>query len=136
LAEEELVDNYVQDRLSISERKAFEESFLATPDGRRQVMLTKALRVHASRRAAGQIVAHTRPRKTSSRWGFSFTPLRAAAVAASVLLVASVGVWRGIFHESDTAKGRSALAEAYRNQRPFEGRITGWPYAPFSSTRG
>jgi hypothetical protein len=48
LAEDEMVEEYVQGELSASERAGFEASFLSTPEGRQQVTYAKALRKYLS----------------------------------------------------------------------------------------
>jgi CHAT domain-containing protein len=58
-------------------------------------------------------------------------------IAATVLIALGlVGTWRGFFYRSPVGKGMAALAQAYRNERPTEARISGFNYAPYPNTRG
>src|SRR5215510_12613372 len=47
LAEDEAVEEYLEGTMSADERKAFEESFLSTPDGRAQLKFARALKRNA-----------------------------------------------------------------------------------------
>lgn len=146
-AENDLIDDYLTGDLSTDEVAMFEKNFLVTEERRQKLRLGKAYRRYAA--AAGAVPAEpavppeaadmtvpVRPRTTWNwqQW-FSSPPLRAAAFAALILL-AAVGVWRIFFYESDVDKGLIALNNAYREQRPIEGRITSLDWAPFITTRG
>lgn len=58
-------------------------------------------------------------------------------IAATVVIALGlVGTWRGFFYRSPVGEGMAALAQAYRNERPTEARISGFTYAPHPNTRG
>jgi CHAT domain-containing protein/Tfp pilus assembly protein PilF len=58
-----------------------------------------------------------------------------AAAAAVIVMGLGIGIWR-ITSPSEVSKGLTTLAYAYRDQRPFEARISGFNYAPAVTTRG
>jgi CHAT domain-containing protein/tetratricopeptide (TPR) repeat protein len=136
LAEDEMVDEYVEDRLPERDRELFEASFLATADGREQVSFARSLRKYVSAAAAESpdkvIKGHQPFWRKHPAFG-SYVRLAAAAV---VLLGIGLGIWRVFFYQSEVSKGMAALAQAYRERRPLEARISGLPYAPAARTRG
>ena len=137
-----------------SERAGFEASFLSTPDGRKQVSFAKALDKYVSRAAASEASAGTQSvgeeanRVTEEAGRVSkvirpvwwrhpaLVPYLRMAAAAVIVVGLGLGSWRAFFYQSDVNKGIAALAQAYREQRPVEARITGFDYAPISVTRG
>jgi len=123
LAEDEMVEEYVQRELPESDRASFEASFLSTPEGRQQVAYAKAL----SRYVSPTPVWWRRP---------NLVPYVRWAAAAIAVLVVAVGVWLIIPSRSEVSKGMASLAYAYREQRPLEARISGLGYAPAALTRG
>ena len=48
--EEQMIDAYVSKRMRRRDRKRFEESYLSTPEGHRQVCLARSLLEYTSRR--------------------------------------------------------------------------------------
>src|SRR6266404_9355595 len=97
LAEDEIVEEYVQGELSESDRAGFEASFLSTPEGRQQVTYAKALRKHVLTAAAeaadaGKTGPLRQPMSPHAAWwkqlAFS-PPLR---VAASLVMVLGLGL--------------------------------------------
>jgi CHAT domain-containing protein len=154
LAEDEMVEEYVQGELSESERAGFEASFLSTPDGRKQVSFAKALSEYVSRASASEGHATTetageelervteeaaRASKVSRPvWWIrpALVPYFRLAAAAVIVVGLGLGIWRVFFYQSEVSKGIAALAQAYREQRPLEARISGFKYAPAANTRG
>lgn len=136
LAEDEIVERYTEGRLPEDELEHFETSFLSTADGRQQLSFARALSKYVSTaageesQAAGTIhrPALWRPASVGSYWKL--------AAAAVVVVGLALGIWRVFFYQSEVSKGIAALAYAYREQRPFEARISGLNYAPAATTRG
>ncbi len=135
IVEDELIDDYLESRLSADERLRFESYFLASPERQEQLASAKALK-----RYFAKADSLRPPNSFASRWNwlqksFFSTPI---AVAATLLIVAGLAflVWRGVFYESDADKALVALNNAYKQQRPVEARITKLGYAPMVSTRG
>lgn len=58
-----------------------------------------------------------------------------AAAAAVIVIGLGYGIWR-MTAPTEVNRGLSALAYAYRDQRPIEARISGFDYAPALTTRG
>lgn len=130
LTEDELVEDYVRGSLSPHERGRFETYFLSTPRRRRKLMFVERLSKLADERAAPET-------KPSPWFTWLFVPSWRAAAAFSVLVALTVGgIWYAFFTKSEVREGLSALNAAYRSSRPFEARITGFEYAPWSVTRG
>jgi len=140
IAEDELVDEYVDGRLSKSDGEQVKKSFLATPEGIKKQRFAKTLGRYQSDQKNGAIEPKkpsllSRLQQSLARVSTATSPLAQAVV---VLIVISVGfaVWRGFFYQSDVDQALVALNAAYRDQRSVEVRITGLDYAPFVTTRG
>jgi CHAT domain-containing protein/Tfp pilus assembly protein PilF len=193
LAEDEMVEEYVQGELPEGDRAEFEASFLSTPEGRQQVAYAKALSEYvndvSSSPEGRQQVAYAKAlseyvndvssspaaeevggRKDPVLRELVAKPLRAKeqlvgsavadeslldgkvsrpawwrrpelvpylrlAAAAVIVIGLGLGIWQ-IIPQSEVSKGLTALASAYREQRPVEARISGFDYAPAETTRG
>jgi CHAT domain-containing protein/Tfp pilus assembly protein PilF len=154
LAEDEMVEEYVQGELSESDRAGFESSFLSTPQGREQVSFAKALSRYVSVASASEAhatteTAHGEPARVTEEvardskisrpvwWRRpALVPYFRLAAAAVIVVGLGIGIWRVFFYQSEVSKGIAALAQAYREQRPLEARISGFNYAPAANTRG
>lgn len=143
VVEDDLVEDYLDDALAVEERARFEGFFLSTPDRRRKLSFAMTLRRYVT--TAGETSSGlaapglTRPVLSSPasplRRAFSNSYLRFAA-AALIVLGLGLGIWRAFFYQSEVDKGTSALALAYRRERPVEERISRLGYAPLANTRG
>jgi CHAT domain-containing protein len=139
IVENEVIDEYVNGKLSAVERTAVEAHFLATPERREKLRFGRAFNRYLTSQAA--TAENVRPLKSAPAFwtrpqNFFSTPLRMAVFAVLVVCIA-LGVWRIYFHQSEVDKGLVALNQAYREQRPIESRISGLSnYAPFSEMRG
>src|SRR6266567_3169579 len=136
IAEDELVDEYLTQRLSPDEVAKFEQHFLSTTERHEKLKFGRALNQYLSGRTNDATA--TSPALARLSWGWPhvfFSPLRLAALALVVVGLA-FGIWRVFFYQSDVDKGLLALNAAYREQRPVESRISALTYAPFSQTRG
>lgn len=131
--EEELIDDFLTGDLSKTDLAMFHQNFLVGAERQQQLRLGKSLREYA-RNNKFDTEFKPRPLINLQRL-FSSYSLRVAAVAA-VLVIATVGIWRIFFIESEVDKALVALNSAYRQQRPLESRITHFEYAPFVTTRG
>jgi CHAT domain-containing protein/Tfp pilus assembly protein PilF len=139
VAEDDLIDDYVSETLSASERAGFEGVFLSSPERRRKLSFAMAFRRYVT---AEGVEAAPRMARRSAWWKQGIAALFAGHVPATVIalgLIAvgiAVGTWRVFFYQSEIAKGTAALARAYAAERPVEARITGFGYAPLANTRG
>lgn len=135
--EDDLIDEYLADQLSPSERADFERHFLATPQQQQKLSFGRAFNRYLRAQSALQ-TAPARVQPQAAPWWRQLlpsSPLR-AAVWALVVLAIGIGAWRLFFYTSDTDRGLLALNAAYRQQRPIETRVSALSYAPFPQTRG
>lgn len=137
LAENELIEDYLDDKLDESQRKCFDQFYLSSSQKRRQVKMTRHLRRYAMKtetQAAGQLVTE---RSGFFSWPqvFSSPVLRFAVI---ILIVAGLGfgIWRLAFSQSDLDEGLAQLHLAHRAQRPLDSRIADFDYASMASQRG
>ena len=159
LAEDEMVEKYVQGDLTQRDRADFEDSFLSTPEGRRKVSFAKELHSRAKvspvadsseKPLAKVVVAEDAPSDDSGKqkpvskerqrlvsWWPPVVPYLRLATATVVLLALGFAIWWLVIPRGSPLKdGLTALNNAYRQQRPVEPRISGFDYAPASVTRG
>ena len=130
IAEDKLIEDFLDGSLKHDQRKKFVEFFLSTPRRRQQFRLTKNFRRYSANVA--------KPEKDDlwSRIVSVFSsPVPVAAGAACLILAVFLG-WIVFFHRSDTQMITQLLDRAYKNERPFESRISDLGYAPYSVTRG
>src|SRR5687767_4747730 len=98
-----LIDDYLENRLSEDERMRLEEHFRESEKWQAKLKFALALRK----------ATEVKVRKPK-------LPRLYLAIAATVLVALGMGfgVWRFYFQRSEVARGLSALASAYREQRP------------------
>ena len=136
-AERELIDRYLERRLSEHERHKFETFFLSSPARKERLRFARSFRRYLSVRKDGE-------RRTSlgglhdpiSRIREFFTA--PTAILASILLVIGIAIAVGVipFRQSSHDRVLASLSRAYREQRPIESRLSGLDYAPWSQSRG
>lgn len=155
IAEDELIEQYLGNELSASERARFEEDFLNTIERQQKFSVARTLNRYAATKAevdsapaekgsVGVRVIGARDNendaaKVSPRVSlWARRPLVAYAGFAAVVAIVVAGglLWRSYSRRSDVELGLLALNEAYQEQRPGEARITGLGYAPAPATRG
>ncbi len=132
IAEDELIDDCVQGRLSENEKTRLEAVYLSTPEGRKRINFAEALIEYALKRTnPGSAIKNQKPARRAM---FSNPTLR-LATAIVILVCLGLGVWRLFFYKSNVDKGLAALRKAYSGQRLLEARISEFDYAPYSATR-
>ena len=135
--EDDLIDEYIARELSETERLSFEETFLAHPKRKRKLETGQALKRYLDStppptpKTTGGLNSL---RKWINQFFFFSSPVGVVVTAVIIALV-GLGIWRGIFYQSDLEKGLIALNEAYREQRPTEARVSNLEYARFITTR-
>ena len=136
VVENELIDQYVQGRLTEEESTLFQERMQQTPEQRQKLafaaVLNEATTAHHEAKSKVVPIA-SRPRKSTP---FSPAVLKIAAVVivAAALFVA---LWVLLGRKNEVDRGLLALNEAYKNERLVEPRISGMNYSPLlSPTRG
>ena len=128
IAEEDLIDDYLNGALSPSQRDTYDKRFPATREGQQKIQTARALKNQLNK---FQTPEPTFGSRLLAAIGGVFSP--PVLKFATALLVVGVGAlnWTLFFRQTDLKKGLVALTEAYKEQRPIEARITGLPYAPF-----
>ncbi|HEV7646030.1 MAG TPA: CHAT domain-containing protein [Pyrinomonadaceae bacterium] len=130
IAEDKLIEDFLDGSLKHDQRKKFVEFFLSTPRRRQQFRLTKNFRRYSANAAT--------PEKDDlwSRILSVFSSPVPVAVGAACLILAAFLGWIVFFHRSDTQMVTQLLDRAYKNERPFESRVSNLAYAPYNVTRG
>lgn len=131
LVEDELVEEYLDEDLTLAERGRFEETFLCAPERQYKLRFTKALRIHAAK-TAKERVSHFEPAKPpwhEAVFGlFNVSrPVLAYSLASALLLLAGGGAWMlvqttGLRKEiyGLQAQQQNSAAEAFRLRALFE----------------
>jgi CHAT domain-containing protein len=140
ITKDELIDDYLDDSLTASERSQFEASFNSTPDRRRELRFAKSLRRHISPVPVPHLPAEE-PKRTKTFAGFNWMPRLSSpyVVAFSSVLILLLGglvAWRLFLHKSDLEQGLTAMRAAFGERRYVESRIAGFNYAPLIQVRG
>ena len=143
IAEDELIDEYLNQELSQEERVHFEQNFLITPERHSKLISAQVFKRYLDRmppapspqkRSIFELLRSWLLPPSRGSLGILSSPV---SVALTVLVIASMSlvVWRQFIYQSDLQKGLVALNEAYRQERPVEARVSTLDYAPFVSTR-
>lgn len=136
VTENELIDQYVQGRLSEEQTTLFQERMKQTPEQRQKLafatVLNEAIAAHLEAKTKVVPLA-SHPRKPSL---FSPAIMKIAAVvivAAALFIV----LWVLFGGKNEVDRGLLALNEAYKNERLVEPRISGINHSPLiAPTRG
>jgi CHAT domain-containing protein len=136
IVEDELIDEYVANELSMNEREQFHEHFLINP-----VRESKLQSSYAVKRYFDRATPQPQPSPgllertwTSLKQLFTSSPVP-AVVTVAVIAVFGLLAGRLIFIQSDLKKGLVALNKAYSQERPIEARISNLGYARYEPTR-
>jgi hypothetical protein len=139
IAEDELIDNYLDVVLSPAERDRFEQIIEKTPDLQKKIRIREAIeRLITEPRSDARPA--TDPESTHSafvlksflqkiRWKPTFA-------LASLIIALGLGIYWFLEERSESRTGMTALNNAYRQGRPLEPRISGLNHAPYSVKRG
>lgn len=138
VAEDQLIDEYLDGTLPDSEHKSFDQFFLTLPERKQKLRLIRDLRKYAAN-SENQIARQLPKEKTAFfdwRRLISLPSFRLAAATLLVLLFGSL-IWRTVFYQSDVDKGLAELEIGVAGQRLIESRATfNSNYAPLIVTRG
>lgn len=133
MVEEELIQDFADGNLSASEKALFEQNFVLTPERANKLSFAKNLRTYIDKNPE----RISKPKKNGlidSLLAFFSSPI---PVACAVMLIAGIAgyfVWNQYFREPEIL---ASLNKVQKNERPTEGRITGFNYAPKTEgTRG
>lgn len=141
MAEEDLIEDFLDGQLDAEQTALFQNQFLCTSARKEKLAYVRAIRQLAARQsqpepAASNVVSF--PAQTVRQSFFvGMTRSKYLKLAAAIMLVSSVGflVWRYAFRPAQDAS-LVALNRAYANGRTLETRIGGFDYAPYAPTRG
>jgi len=129
--EDELIDDYLSGELSSTDRGRFDEVFVSTPERERKLNAGQAMRRYFKTHSPPPAPPKPDWFKFLKKWFGSFSIPIAVPIAVAAMIIIAVVIWRGGYYQSDLDKGLLALNDAYRSQRPIEGRISGIDHAPF-----
>lgn len=134
--EEDLIEDYLDEQLTLSERKEFEEKFLISDERREKVDFGRLLRSYASEKKNLTAIDKEpdkfgwRIRKIlNSFWRTPF--LSPIPIAAAFLVIGGIVSFLIFYPKQDEVI--VALNKAYSSERPFQSRITSFDYAPTAS---
>lgn len=131
IAEDELIEQYLDDELSDEERGHFTSHFLAAPERKQDLRLTRYLYKYAA--AQEQAAPEAAP---APGWRRFFTlPAFSYALIFLVVMGLGYGVWRIAFSRTGDVD-IALIMLAYKGDRPFQSRIGGSGYTRFSEVRG
>src|SRR5262249_35178384 len=130
-----LIEEYLDDKLSDTEREQFAQHFLISPDRKEELRITQALQKYAGENNTQTVKEFSKKRQSFFTWPqlFASPPLRYAVIGL-VIFGIGFGIWRIGFYQSEVDKGLAKLHLAYRQQRSIKARIVGFDYVP--ETRG
>jgi hypothetical protein len=94
-AADDLIDEFLYDDLSTTEKERFEHYFLSQPGRREDLKIAQALQKHVTQLTAS---AHEQPREARSLldWLKSHVTLLRLSLAAAVLVIVTIGVWLAV----------------------------------------
>jgi len=121
MVENELIDDYLKNRLSAAEREKYQSLFLATREGRQKVQIARVLKSHLKPEREPSPGFLTRLQGILAKL---VSPPMLQAAAAMVVLGLGLLSWR-MFMDQPSIKW---------SDRPVEARLSGTTYAPYSQT--
>lgn len=139
IAEDELIEDYLEHRLDADSRDRFEHHYLSTPGHRARVSVVRRLKTAAAGSRANDANDARGSRRSRSWIGTiaSRSPFQQAALAASIALILGAGaVW--LFYARQDTSGRDAPASAQASPQTspsaVAGQATPTPGAPARDT--
>jgi CHAT domain-containing protein len=133
MVEEEIIQDFADEELSAHERTLFEKNFLITKERRNKLNFARNLRKYIDENPK-LVVKPKKNRLIDSLMAFISTPF---PVACAFLLIAGIVGYFAWNQFNKNFEILVSLNKVYKNERPTEGRITGFDYAPkVEGTRG
>lgn len=140
VAEDQLIEDYLDDELTATVRQQFESFFLSTPQRRDRVQLAQGVRKLAAQPYPGPVTPPEPIPKLRVPFWKKLKPNFSSPwpVMAGFALIAAVATtsWFVFLRGPSADEVTASLNLAFKLQRPFESRVTGLNYAPVSTTRG
>lgn len=109
IAEDELIDEYLAGRLSLLERRNFEEHFLVTAEREQKVRFGRALKKYTADKASQRAISKQRWWSYPAAFLSSRNAVASLALAAATLVLV-VGVWLAAKNPSQQTPGGPAPA--------------------------
>ena len=140
-AENNLIEDYLDESLTNEEIKAFNSHFLVTDERRERVELVKKIIGYAKNKKTAKPLKNTKP-SFFEQLKAGLNPRKFAFGFGGIVLVLTIGfvsylAWKSYSSYSDNSEISILLSKSFKNDRPTEARITGFDYAPKSEgTRG
>jgi tetratricopeptide (TPR) repeat protein len=134
IVEEDLIDDYLRDKLSPRDRLRFRQQF-NTPARRHKIQLASAFRDYINTLPSAEEPAPSLLRRLQEMLTQFVSPPVLRAATAVLVLTFGAGVLWLMMRPSDARQGVNALEDAYSAARPLEARISGFPYARFYGAR-
>lgn len=131
LAEDDLINDYVVQRLNAEDAESFRATLAGNPERSFKVQLTQALRDKALSR--GRSLAEDRPSFFGSLKAFFLQPQYAGAFAVLLIAAVSLVVY---FSRQKNPDDLAELKSIYKQARPTETRLSEFGYAPLRQLRG
>lgn len=133
MAEEYLIQDYADEKLTAGERERFEKHFLTSEENRQKVKFARALRKYIDE--SGDLPeTEKKPNFFDSLKAFFSAPVTVGLAVLAIAAIAGFFVWKNASADSEVL---IALNKFQKNNRPTEARITGFDYAPkIEGTRG
>jgi CHAT domain-containing protein len=128
MLEEELVQDYVNQKLSAAESKKFEQHFLVTKENRQKVKFAKAMN-----KIADEQPTEKKQNFFSSLIAFFMSPIPAFGAILIIGGIIGFFAWKNYNNQSEIA---ILLNKAQKNERPLDSRISDFDYAPNVKSEG
>lgn len=137
IAENKLIEDYLDNNLDESQRRCFEQFYLCSPQRKQRVKMITHLRRYAMKAEAQPIGQFSNEKTGIFEWRQVFSP-RTLGFAMVFLIVAcaGLGTWRLASFQSPLDMGLAQLHLAYKGQRSLEPRIADFDYASLTDERG
>lgn len=133
IVEEDLIDDYLREKLSPPERARFQQQF-NTPARRQKIHLAGAFQNYLNTLPPVEYAAPSLFRRLQETLTQFVSPPVLRAAMAVLVLTFGAGVLWIVTRPPDARQGINALEDAYSAARPLEARLTGFPYARFTGT--
>ncbi|HEX5890687.1 MAG TPA: CHAT domain-containing protein [Pyrinomonadaceae bacterium] len=134
VVESELMDEYVQNKISADERAKLERRLLNSKQQQQKLAFAKALDEESEARATAK--AKVVPIKVRTRDRASPSPYLKLAAAVIVAFGLLLSLWWLLGRQSDVERGMVALNQAQGNERLIQSRISELNYAELRTVRG
>jgi tetratricopeptide (TPR) repeat protein len=131
-AEDELIEQYLDDELSPADRKHFINHFLAAPQRKQQFRVHQNLRKYAASQEPARAVSEAPSHKGWRR--FFLIPALSYALVFVVVLGGGYGIL--LLTKTYPPGVETTVADLYKGDRPFDSRIVDLDYALPSTQRG